>query len=193
MVKTALSEDNKTKDASFRWYIIHVYSGFENKVEKMITEQSIQKGLQDDFERILVPTEDLIEVKSGKKIMTKRKFFPSYVLAKMKMTPETQRFVVNLPKVTGFLSDEKNNPLAISNTEADHILYQIREGVKRPKTTISFHVGENVRVCDGPFTSFDGIVEEVDEEKERVKVSISIFGRSTPVDLDYGQVEKNES
>ena len=193
MVKTALSDDKQTKNAIFRWYIIHVYSGFENKVEKMITEQSIQKGLQDDFERILVPTEDLIEIKSGKKIMTKRKFFPSYVLAKMKMTPETQRFIVNLPKVTGFLSDEKNNPLAISNTEADHILYQIREGVKRPKTTISFRVGENVRVCDGPFTSFDGIVEEVDEEKERVKVSISIFGRSTPVDLDYGQVEKNES
>ena len=182
--------NTQQKTGDFKWYVLHVYAGFENKVKQTIEERSAQEGLQDNFDRVLVPTEEVIEVKKGEKVTSKRKFFPSYILTHMKMSARAQQFIVNLPKVTGFLCDHKNSPLAISQEEADRILYQMREGVERPKTTISFSVGESVRVCDGPFTSFDGIVEEVDEEKTRVKVSISIFGRSTPVDLDYGQVEK---
>lgn len=172
-----------------RWYVIHVYSGFEKKVAESIREQVEQYGLQDDFEDILVPTEEVMEVRRGARISSERKFFPGYVLLRMDLTDEAWHLVKNTPKVTGFLGG-RGRPMAISDAEADRILMQVKEGVDRPKPSITFEIGEQVRVSDGPFTSFNGVVEEVDEEKARLKVAVSIFGRSTPVDLEYTQVEK---
>ena len=172
-----------------RWYVIHVYSGFEKKVAAAIREQVEQKGLSDKFEEILVPTEEVVEVKRGAKVNSERKFFPGYVLIKMEMTDETWHLVKNTAKVTGFLGG-RGRPSPISEAEAARIINQVQEGIERPKPSISFEIGEQVRVCDGPFTSFNGLVEEVDEERARLKVAVSIFGRSTPVELDYAQVEK---
>jgi transcriptional antiterminator NusG len=172
-----------------RWYVIHVYSGFEKKVAQSIREQVERKGLKDEFEEVLVPTEEVVEVKGGARVSSERKFFPGYVLAKMEMSDELWHLVKNTPKVTGFLGG-RERPMAINEAEAERILYQVKEGVERPKPSVTFEIGEQVRVCDGPFVSFNGMVEEVDEEKERVKVSVSIFGRATPVELEYSQVEK---
>ncbi|HVH80786.1 MAG TPA: transcription termination/antitermination protein NusG [Stellaceae bacterium] len=172
-----------------RWYVIHVYSGFEKKVATAIREQSEQKGLTDRFEEILVPTEEVVEVRRGSKVSSERKFFPGYVLAKMDMDDETWHLVRNTAKVTGFLGG-RGKPSPISDAEAARIIHQVQEGIERPKPSITFEIGEQVRVCDGPFTSFNGTVEEVDEEKSRVKVAVSIFGRATPVELEYSQVEK---
>ena len=172
-----------------RWYVIHVYSGFERKVAQSITEQAIQKGLEDDIEEVLVPTEEVVEMRRGSKVNAERKFFPGYVMVKMNMTDESWHLVKDTAKVTGFLGS-RGRPSPISEREAQHLLHQIKEGVERPKPSVSFEIGEQVRVSDGPFASFNGNVEEVDEEKARLKVSVSIFGRSTPVDLEYGQVEK---
>ena len=172
-----------------RWYVIHVYSGFEKKVAQAIREQGEQKGLADRFEEILVPTEEVVEVKRGAKVNSERKFFPGYVLIKMDLDDETWHLVKNTAKVTGFLGG-RGRPTPISEAEAARIMRQVQEGVERPKPSITFEIGEQVRVSDGPFTSFNGVVEEVDEEKSRIKVAVSIFGRATPVELEYSQVEK---
>jgi transcription termination/antitermination protein NusG len=172
-----------------RWYVVHVYSGFEKKIAQQIKEQAAQSGLADQFEEVLVPTEQVMEVRRGQKVNTEHKFFPGYVLVKMDLTDDAWHLVKNTPKVTGFLGS-KTKPSPISESEAIRILKQNQEGVERARPAVLFEIGEQVRVADGPFTSFNGTVEEVDEDKGRLKVSVSIFGRSTPVELEYGQVEK---
>ena len=171
-----------------RWYIVHTYSGFEKKVAQAIGEQA-ERTMPELFEKILVPTEEVVEMRRGQKISSERKFFPGYVLIKMVMTNESWHLVKNTSKVTGFLG-ASGEPTPISQAEADRILQQVQEGVERPKPSITFEVGEMVRVADGPFSSFNGMVEEIDEDKARVKVSVSIFGRATPVELEYTQVQK---
>jgi len=172
-----------------RWYIVQSYSNFERKVAESIKEKAAATGLEELFEDVLVPTEKVVEVRRGRKVDTERKFFPGYVLVKMDLTDEAFHLIKNTPKVTGFLGSD-NRPIPISEAEAQAILQQVQEGVERPKPSVSFEVGEQVRVADGPFASFNGLVEEVDEERARLKVEVSIFGRATPVELEYGQVEK---
>ena len=174
---------------SLQWYVIQVFSGFEKKVAQSIKEQAQQKGMAGLIEDVLVPTDSVVEMRKNKKVNAERKFFPGYVLAKMEMTDETWHLVKNTPKVNQFLGS-RSKPMPISDKEADRLLNQIKEGIERPKPAITFEIGEQVRVSDGPFTSFNGTVEEIDEEKARLKVSVSIFGRPTPVELEYAQVEK---
>ncbi|MBK8771485.1 MAG: transcription termination/antitermination protein NusG [Rhizobiales bacterium] len=172
-----------------RWYIVHTYSNFEKKVMEDIKKQVIQKKLDELFEQVIVPTEEVVEIRRGRKFKTERRFFPGYVLVKVDLTDEAFHLIKNTPKVTGFLGSGLK-PVPISDAEAARILNQVAEGVDKPKTTIHFEIGEQVRVADGPFASFNGQVEEVDEERSRLKVAVSIFGRPTPVELEYGQVEK---
>ena len=172
-----------------RWYIVHAYSNFENKVAESIREQAKQRHLDHLFEQVLVPKEKVQEVRRGRKVDAERKFFPGYVLVKMELTDEAYHLIKNTPKVTGFLGTD-NKPMPISDAEAGRILHQVQEGIDRPKPTVSFEIGEQVRVSDGPFASFNGVVEEVDDARSRVKVAVSIFGRATPVELEFGQVEK---
>jgi transcriptional antiterminator NusG len=172
-----------------RWYIVHTYSNFEKKVAESVREQAANQGLSDLFEEILVPTEEVVEIRRGRKVASERRFFPGYVLAKMDMTDQAYHLIKNTPKVTGFLGSDKK-PIPITEAEAQRILHQVQEGIERPRPTISYEVGEQVRVADGPFASFSGLIEEVDEERSRVKVAVSIFGRPTPVELEFAQVEK---
>ncbi len=172
-----------------KWYVVHAYSGFEKKVAQSIEEQARQAGMEEMFERVLVPTEEVVEMRRGAKVNAERKFFPGYVLVKMEMTDQSWHLVKNTPKVTGFLGGQ-GRPSPITEDEAQRILHQVEEGVDRPKPSIMFEIGEQVRVCDGPFNSFNGMVEDVDEERSRLKVAVSIFGRATPVELEYSQVEK---
>ena len=172
------------------WYIVHTYSNFEKKVAESIREQAEATGLSDAFEEVLVPTEEVVEMRRGQKINAERKFFPGYVLVKMDMSDQAYHLVKETPKVTGFLGAQ-NKPAPVSQTEVDRILHQVQEGIERPKPSVTYQVGDQVRVMDGPFQSFSGVVEEVDEERARLKVEVSIFGRATPVELEYGQVERS--
>jgi len=174
---------------AMRWYVIHVYSGFEKKVAQSIEEQARQNGMEDEIKQILVPLEEVMEMRRGAKIKSERKFFPGYILAQMEMTDESWHLVKNTPKVTDFLGGQ-GRPTPISDKEAERIMHQVQEGIDRPKPSVTFEVGEQVKVCDGPFNSFNGMVEEVDEERARLKVAVSIFGRATPVELEYAQVAK---
>ena len=174
---------------ALRWYVIHVYSGFEKKVAQSIEEQAKQSGMEEEIKQVLVPIEEVVEMRRGAKVQAERKFFPGYVLVQMDLTDETWHLVKNTPKVTDFLGG-KGRPTPISDTEAERIIHQVQEGIDRPKPSVTFEVGEQVRVCDGPFNSFNGLVEEVDEERARLKVAVSIFGRATPVELEYAQVAK---
>ena len=174
---------------AMRWYVIHVYSGFEKKVAQSIEEQVRLSGLEHEVDQVLVPMEEVVELRRGSKVAAERKFFPGYVLMRMDLSDDTWHLVKNTPKVTDFLGAQ-GRPTPISDKEADRILYQVKEGVERPKPSVTFEIGEEVRVCDGPFNSFNGFVEDVDEDRARLKVSVSIFGRATPVELEYAQVEK---
>jgi transcriptional antiterminator NusG len=173
-----------------RWYVVHAYSNFENKVRDSILAQAKERNLSSLFEEVTVPTEKVTEVRRGRKFETDRKFFPGYVLVRCDLTDEVYHLIKNTPKVTGFLGADKSKPQPIPDAEAERIKGQVQDAVDRPKPTIVFEVGEQVRVADGPFASFNGVVEEVDHPRARLKVAVSIFGRATPVELEYTQVEK---
>lgn len=189
METSANSATAQETTGKHRWYVIHVYSGFEKKVAQTIREGAEKKNLVDYFSEILVPTEEVVEVRRGAKVNAERKFYPGYVLIKMNLTDDSWHLVKNTPKVTGFLGGS-GKPAPISEKEAQRIINQVEEGIAHPKPSITFDIGEQVRVADGPFASFNGVVEDVDEAKSRLKVSVSIFGRATPVELEYSQVEK---
>ena len=180
---------SKVSNPHHKWYIVHAYSNFEKKVAESIREQARNQGLDDCFSEILVPTEEVVEIRRGRKINAERKFYPGYVLVKMDLSDEAYHLVKNTPKVTGFLGSG-SKPMPVSEREVARIIGAIEEGVERPKPTITFEIGEAVRVIDGPFASFNGSVEQVDEDRARLRVTVSIFGRATPVELEYGQVEK---
>ena len=175
---------------SKRWYVVHAYSGFEKSVQRALIERVARNGMQDAFGRILVPVEEVVELRSGQKSISERKFFPGYVLVEMDMNDETWHLVKSTPKVTGFVGGTANKPTPISEKEVEKIMQQMQDGVEKPRPKVLFEPGEVVRVKDGPFTDFHGSVEHVNYEKSRLRVSVTIFGRSTPVELKFGQVEK---
>jgi len=175
---------------SKRWYVVHAYSGFEKSVLRALQDRIQRSGMQDKFGQILVPVEEVVEMKAGQKAISERKFFPGYVLVEMEMTDDTWHLVKNTPKVTGFVGGTATKPTPISEKEVRNILHQIQEGVEKPRPKVLFEVGEAVRVIDGPFTDFNGNVEEVNYDKSKLRVSVMIFGRATPVELGFGQVEK---
>ncbi len=173
-----------------RWYVVHAYSGMEKSVRRALLERIDRTGMQDKFGQILVPTEEVVEVKGGQKSVTERRFFPGYILVEMEMTDDTWHLVKNTNKVTGFIGGKSNRPTPVPAREIDKILQQMQEGVDKPRPKVLYEVGELVRIKDGPFSDFNGNVEEVNYEKSRVRVSVTIFGRATPVELEFGQVEK---
>lgn len=175
---------------SKRWYVVHTYSQFEKSVQRALTERIARAGMEDLFGQILVPVEEVVELKSGQKSISERKFFPGYVLVEMEMTDESWHLVKNTPKVTGFLGGTAMKPTPITQKEVDNIMQQMQAGVEKPRPKVLFEVGEAVRVKDGPFTDFNGTVEDVNYDKNKLRVAVTIFGRSTPVELDFGQVEK---
>jgi transcriptional antiterminator NusG len=172
------------------WYVVHTYSQFEKSVQRALTERIQREGMQDKFGQILVPVEEVVELKSGQKSISERKFFPGYVLVEMEMTDESWHLVKSTPKVTGFLGGSAMKPSPISAKEVQTIMQQMQAGVEKPRPKVLFEVGELVRVKDGPFTDFNGSVEDVNYDKNKIRVAVTIFGRSTPVELDFGQVEK---
>ena len=172
-----------------RWYVVNVYSGSEKKVAESLREQAVLKKMEDKILDVLVPVENVIEIRRGAKVNAEHKFFPGYILVRMELTDETWLVVKNTPRVSGFLGS-RNKPQPISDAEVEKIMNQVKEGIERPQTNISFEAGEQIRVIDGPFASFVGVVEDVDMEKNRLEVSVSIFGRYTPVELEFSQVEK---
>ncbi len=175
---------------SKKWYVVHAYSGFEKSVARALKERIDRAGMHDQFGQIMVPVEEVVEMKSGQKAISERRFFPGYILVQMDMTDETWHLVKSTPKVTGFIGGSAMRPTPISDKEVANILHQVQEGVEKPKPKVLFEVGESVRVTEGPFTDFNGNVEEVNYEKSKIRVSVLIFGRATPVELDFGQVEK---
>jgi transcriptional antiterminator NusG len=175
---------------ALRWYVVHAYSGYENSVKRSLEERVARSGLDDMFGEILVPTEEVVEMREGQKRSTSRKFFPGYVLVQMDMNDDTWHLVKDVPRVMGFIGGTSDRPAPISDREAQSILDRVQEGVEKPRPKVLFEPGEMVRIIDGPFNDFSGVVEEVDYEKSRLRVSVLIFGRSTPVDLEFGQVEK---
>ncbi|WP_275097723.1 transcription termination/antitermination protein NusG [Sedimenticola hydrogenitrophicus] len=176
---------------ALRWYVVHAYSGFEAQVKRSLEERIKRFGMESNFGQILVPTEEVVEMRSGQQRRSERKFFPGYVLVQMEMTDETWHLVKDAPKVMGFIGGTADRPAPITEREADAILQRVQEGVEKPRPKVLFEPGEVVRVVDGPFNDFNGVVEDVDYDKSRLKVSVLIFGRSTPVDLEFGQVEKS--
>ncbi len=175
---------------SKRWYVVHAFSGFENQVKRSLLERITRSGMDDLFGEILVPTEEVVEMRGGQQRRSERKFFPGYVLVQMEMNDETWHLVKDVPRVMGFIGGTGDRPAPITDREAENILQRVQEGVEKPRPKVLFEPGEVVRVIDGPFNDFNGVVEDVDYDKSRLKVSVSIFGRSTPVDLEFGQVEK---
>ena len=177
-------------DTSKRWYVVHAYSGFEKSVMRVLHERIARSGMQDLFGQILVPVEEVVEMRGGQKSVTERKFFPGYVLVEMQMNDETWHLVKSTPKVTGFVGGSGNKPTPISQKEVDKIMHQMQEGVEKPRPKVLFEVGELLRIKEGPFADFPGTVEDINYERSRLRVSVTIFGRSTPVELEFGQVEK---
>ncbi|QIT56421.1 transcription termination/antitermination protein NusG [Aquisalimonas sp. 2447] len=175
---------------TMRWYVVHAYSGFENKVKQSLEERIRRAGMEEKFGEILVPTEEVVEIRGGQKRRSERKFFPGYVLVRMEMDDDTWHLVKEVPRVMGFIGGRSDRPAPISDREAEQILNRVQEGVEKPRPKVLFEVGEVVRVIDGPFTDFNGAVEEVNYEKSRLRVAVLIFGRSTPVELGFDQVEK---
>jgi transcriptional antiterminator NusG len=175
---------------AMRWYVVHAYSGFENRVKQSLIERIERSGMQDKFGEIMVPTEEVVEMREGQKRRSERKFFPGYVLVQMDMDDDTWHLVKEVPKVLGFIGGTSDRPAPISDKEANAILQRVQEGAEKPRPKVLFEPGEVVRVTDGPFNDFNGVVEEVNYEKSKLRVAVMIFGRSTPVDLDFGQVEK---
>ncbi len=175
---------------ALRWYVVHAFSGFEAQVKRSLDERVERAGMEASFGDVLIPTEEVVEVKDGEQRKSERKFFPGYVLVQMEMNQETWHLVRDIPRVMGFIGGTKEKPLPISEKEAQAILQQVQDGIEKPRPKVLFEIGEMIRVIDGPFNDFNGTVEEVDYEKSRLKVSVSIFGRSTPVDLEFSQIEK---